>query len=861
MLLKKSLAIVLTVMLSLYVMAGAAVAADEEIERLVLSKNELALEMGNSQSLTATAIYVNGKTEDVTVKTDWTSSSSSIASVYAGTITAKDVGTATLTATYKTKTVVVNVKVTKKVKALTKDKHTINIRTGMSEQVELSAVYQDGTIEDVTKKADWTIDNYAVATVTNGLVKGEVSGTAIITAKFGNQTATIPVSIEIVKRLDPSKAEVSLLLKGKEKIELMATFPDGTVEDVADKAEWSTDKETVADALKGVITGYGAGQATITAKYGTKTATIKVDVDSTKKLEINKQDVFLRVNGTEQLQLKAVYLNGTTDDITSKAEWSSSDTEIADVNKGSVIAHKSGEAVITAKYADKVIKINIDVEVPRRLDVNKEFISLQVAGTEQLKVIATYANGTKDEELASKAEWTSSNPAIADVIKGKITAYKSGEATIKASYGGKTLTILVDVDIPRIITLSKTSVALQIGDTQQLTLKAIYVDGREENVTEQAEWLSASGAIAEVRRGLITGVSTGATSITAKFGTRSTVIPVSIGVIKSMTADQKKLILEKGGSSKIVVTVVYTDGTVKDVTSLAAWTVGDPAVAEVDAGVVNAIGNGKTNITVSFENKTISVPIEVGIAQTLSANPKVLILEKNEIRQVVLTATDSNGVAKNVTNDAEWSSSAPLIADVSAGMVTALANGKATITAKYGGKTITIVVEIEIVEKVVASVRYLSLKSGSKSQIRLQATLSDGKTKDVTDLADWKTSAYKTADVELGLVTGIAYGKTTVTAKYAGKTVSIPVEVDQLKYLKTSEVQIDLVKGETKQVTAIATYTDGSDANVSIPAIWKSSKNLVADVKDGIIKATGKGKATITVSFGGMNTKIVVNVK
>lgn len=68
--------------------AGNAFAADE-ISKLVLNKNELALQVGDTANLTATAIFVSGSTENATVKTDWNSGTPDVASVYAGVVTAK----------------------------------------------------------------------------------------------------------------------------------------------------------------------------------------------------------------------------------------------------------------------------------------------------------------------------------------------------------------------------------------------------------------------------------------------------------------------------------------------------------------------------------------------------------------------------------------------------------------------------------------------------------------------------------------------------------------------------------------------------------------------------------------------------
>src|SRR5690606_18186330 len=72
---------------------------------------------------------------------------------------------------------------------------------------------------------------------------------------------------------------------------------------------------------------------------------------------------------------------------------------------------------------------------------------------------------------------------------------------------------------------------------------------------------------------------------------------------------------------------------------------------------------------------------------------------------------------------------------------------------------------------------------------------------------------------------------------------------------------LNLKVGEQVQVKALATYTDQTEEDVTKPALWVSSKITVVTVKDGIVKANGKGKATITVSYGDKKTKIVVEAK
>lgn len=878
------------------------VSAAEQITQLVLSQNKVSIEKGDSVTLTATAVYDSGRTVDVTTKTSWDNQNSPVASAYLGKITGEQVGTAKIIANYQGQSASVEVEVLKKVKSIVKSKQSLDIRSGDqgAQQVTLDAYFEDGSSkEDVTNKATWTSDNELIATVINGKVVGHSSGSAVITAKYGKHSTTIPVNVDTIKRLEPSKTNFSFLLEDKnqvsEVINLWATYPNSEQpEDVAAKAEWSSDNEAVADYINGKIVAYSAGKATLTAKFGTKTATIKVEVDASMKLELDKQSLFMKTTDKtpQKLVLTAYYATeGTqtdpkiqikTEDVTEKAEWSSSDPSVASVTKGYVSALKTGEAVITAKYGDKSVSITVDVEVPRRIEADSDYVSISTkdktngSNKKQLAVFAHYANGTSDN-VTSKAEWTSSNDSVASISKdGIVTANKAGETTITAKYAGKTVTIQVDVDIPRKLTFGVSSLELQVGGVSELQLKAIYGDeANGEDVTSLAEWSTSSATVAEVRKGKITGVSTGTATVTAKYGNRTVTIPVSVGIVKGLTITKvntggteekvEKLVMKKGDSVKLKLSVNYTAeaGKSEDVTKLAVWSPAESKVAQVDSdGQVKAIGSGKVDISAKFGDKTVKIPVEVDVTDSLTASERTVFMSVEDQVDIKLNPGDSN--SDYVTNQAEWSSSSPSVADVTNGRIKAYKNGRTTITAKYGGKSVSIQVEVDIIEKLEANTRFVQLKTlvkeDSQFQVELTAYLSGGRKVDVTKKAEWKVSSYKVADVSKGNITAVGYGKTSVTAKYGGKSIYIPVEVDQLKYLKTNEVKLEMKPGQEDSIIAKATYLDGKEVDVSVPALWSTSKLQVADVKDGKIKAYGPGRATITVKYAGKSTQVVVNV-
>ncbi|GGH63763.1 hypothetical protein GCM10008014_41480 [Paenibacillus silvae] len=765
---------------------GLAAAAEKELSKIVVSKNEMSLEVGDSGSVTVTGVYSDNTSANVTISSSWTSSDTSVATAYNGSITAKKEGTATITVAYQGQTQPVQIKVTKKVKALSKSVQNLELRTGESKDIVLTATYSDNTTNsDAASSAEWSTSDEKVATVVNGKVTGQSAGTAVITAKLGSQSVTLDVSVEVVKRVDVDKKQVNLLLNKSEVVKLTATYPDGTTKDVTDLAEWTSSNEKVADVLKGNITGYSAGSAVITGKYGTKSVSVDVDVDQTSKLSVEKQSIFFRLsesNKTANVVVTASYPNSSDVNVTDQATWTSSNEKVATVFKGQITAVSAGSTTIKATYSGKTVEVAVDVDTARYLDIKdvNDKLAMSVTGdnrTKKLTANAEYIDASK-EDVTSKATWTSSDAEIVYVSGGELIAYKSGTATITAAYGGKTVKFTVSVDVPDKYEMDKKKATVAVGGTTSAKVLALYGE-TSKDVSEDATWSSSSEKIAEVdSKGVITGVATGKATITAK-----------------------------------------------------------------------------------IEGKTLTLPVEVGMASGLEADVNFVVLSAKETQTVILTGTDGDGNTKDVTADATWKSSNARVADVKKGVITGNSSGKANITAEYGSQKVTIQVEVDVISRITASEPALSLKSGDTVDLTVTATLSDGSERDITDKAEWKTNSYKVAQVTKGKVKALNSGKAKITAKYGGKTVTIALDVDTLKYLQTDKVTLTMKAGDKATVVATATYVDGSEANVSKPALWTSSRIATASVKDGVIQANGKGKATITVSYAGVKTKVTVVVE
>ncbi|MEX2460373.1 MAG: ABC transporter substrate-binding protein [Paenibacillaceae bacterium] len=863
--LQKSIIIGIILLLLPWGWSGKALAASETISRLILSTNELSLEVGDTYSLSAIAIYVSGNTEDVTMLTDWTSSDSMKATVYNGNVIAKEKGISYITATYSGKPVTVTVTVDKKVRSLTKNKTSVSMRVGATEQITLMATYTDGTTANVTTNVNqWSSSNDSVATVSEGLITGVGTGSTTITAKYGTQVVTIPVDIDKVLRLNleqnsVTQNDLTLKVGAHSQIQLMALFEDGAYEDISNKAIWSSDSDSIAYAYKGLITAYKSGEATITASYGTKSVKIVVDVDVTKRLVADPTDAFIHVNDSKSISLKAYYADGTSEVVTTKAKWESDDDSIATVSNGVVSAFSNGTATISASYGGKTTTIAIDVDVARRLDLDSTTMQLNVNANRTAILKATYADGTV-EDVTYRAVWSSDNDAVAIVSKGKVSAISAGQAVITAQFGLNSTKLVVDVDVAKSLTLNKTSVSLRSGKTEALVLTATLADGTSIPVTDKAVWTSDNEAVAYVTNGTISTVSSGQAVISAKYGNKTATITTQVEIPSRLEVNQSDIFMKVSDAQQLNLLAYFSGSSdAVDVTSQAEWTISNDAIAFVSAGLITGVSMGQTTIVGKYGGKSVSITVDVATPRRLTVNKSSIEMRSDIEEQTVVTATYASGETYDVTETAVWSTDNADVATVIKGNITSYKVGHATISAVYGGKKITILVNVDQATVLTANKTILQLQAGVTEQITISANYSDGSSEDITDKAVWKSNS-TIAEVKEGLINAIDKGETKVTASYGDRTVTITVMIGIVASLELSQTSLLMKEGESFPAALSATFKDDTVKDVTGEAVWTSSSDKIAKVSAGVIKAYSSGKAIITVKYGGQTETMTVEV-
>ncbi len=212
----------------------------------------------------------------------------------------------------------------------------------------------------------------------------------------------------------------------------------------------------------------------------------------------------------------------------------------------------------------------------------------------KLKLTGTLAP-KKKADLENWLYWESSDPKVAKVSRGTVTAVSEGVATITAmAING--LSDSVEVRVTAVgLTLNRSSLTLKVGDA--FRLKAKPTSSEAKSLT--GEWLSEDTSVAVVTdSGEVLAAGTGETRVIARLSNGAEAVCRVLVVeepVKSVRLSKSKLSLSVGQQYQLSASVSPSDATDQRL----EWASSDETVATVDsAGNVLAVGPGTAKVGV-----------------------------------------------------------------------------------------------------------------------------------------------------------------------------------------------------------------------------------------------------------------------
>lgn len=236
------------------------------------------------------------------------------------------------------------------------------------------------------------------------------------------------------------------------------------------------------------------------------------------------------------------------------------------------------------------------------------------------------------------------------------------------------------------IVLSSGNVELIVGQSMTLAAETRSAAGATLN-GRTVTWVSANPAVVTVSGGLVTAVSTGTTTVTATAEGQSATAQIAVRPVPvyRVVASPSSLALVVQQTVQVTVQVLDSLDRVLNNRPV-VWSSSATSVASVSSGLVTAVAPGTAIITANVEGVSSSTTVSVTAIPVarIELSRDSLALEVGAVQSVGAVPMAANGSVlpgRVIT----WSSSAPAIATVNDGLVTALGAGTTTITAASEG--------------------------------------------------------------------------------------------------------------------------------------------------------------------------------
>ena len=634
---------------------------------------------------------------------------------------------------------------------------------------------------------------------------------------------------------------------------------------------WSSSNPDVATVKNGKVTLWMAGNTTITLKLSTGVKkefhlTVTDNPITSVKLGIPTSTPF-RIGTRFKMNITVTPSDADITGLT----YTSSDPNVLRINEydGKYIDFellKGGEATLT-------IDTPVGVSEETKFKVYYRPKSIAISGPSDPIYLGDTFEITRT--IVADGEWEDfyyygvSNPDVLEILDdGRMYAKGVGTSQVyiyepdKPNNPKASAFITVKAIPVSSVSLDKTSISLEVGDTDKLTATVLPENAGDKTI----KWSSNNTNVVTVdNNGNLTGIGVGVATIYARSNADSTINATCHVVVNPKTIpvtgislNKSSITLEEKKTETLTATITPSDATNKAIT----WSSSDTTIATVSStGKVTAKKKGTATITATTNNgkkatctvTVIEIPVKsINLDKT---NVELLVGKSTTISATVLPVDAAD---RSVT----WTSSDPSVASIENKIITANKVGTATITATTSnGIKATCIVKVTSNEIAVTGITlsesFFILNEGENKTVVATIMPSNATNKALT----WTSSDSSVASVDQnGKVTALRVGKATITATAVnGQKKACVVEVKApLKSISLSQTSITLKKGEKANLSVIynPSYTT-DDKKVT----WTSDERYIADVSStGEVETYFVGETKIHAKVGNFEAICTVKV-
>jgi trimeric autotransporter adhesin len=594
------------------------------LQSISITPANLSVTVGQTQQLAATGIYSDRSTRDLTSSVTWNSSQPGVVGI-TGTGLASGLGVGSSTITASLGAISGSAAVSVSSFALVSIAVTPNnpsIALGTNQQFVAIGTYSDGSTLNLTRSAAWNSASATIATanasgLTTSASPGQVTVSATVAGIGGSTSLTVTPATLVAITITPA---IPTSPQGTIKqFAATGTFSDGSSQDVTTSVHWTSSNTSVAiisnaSSSQGLATTIATGSSSISATSGSISASTSLTVSTVAlaSITVSPASPSVALGTMQQFTALGNFTDGSTQDLTSSATWSSGSTVVANVSSnGMGTSLASGTSTITAslgKISGSAL-LNITSASVVAVTVNPATAAIPSGVNQTFTAAGTFSDGST-QDLTISVHWSSSAPNVATVSdtpgnNGAATSLSSGSTVINATLG----TVIGSGDLTvtgatlASIQINPQSPSIPTGAGEQFTASGLYSDGSTADLTAMVNWASSLGTVAIVSnasgsQGLAESVSPGSATISASLGpiAGSTTLSVQDRLVSISLAPQNSVIAP-GANQQFTATGISASGLMSDVTNSVLWSSSSPAVAVINsAGLASGEAAGQSVI-------------------------------------------------------------------------------------------------------------------------------------------------------------------------------------------------------------------------------------------------------------------------
>lgn len=527
-----------------------------ELVSISVSPTAHAIHLGSFCKFTATGLYSDGSSKDITSELNW-SSADTTAQIVSNSHGSKGIcisppsGSVNIIATDpltgKSGQSTLSVK-NVKLSSIAVAPEDSSLPLGGRRQFSATGTYRDGTTNDISLSVVWSSSDPSTAAISNdniskGIARGVSNGLAVIKATEPHFRVSGSTTLNVVPPVLSSLAIAPLnptVFAGDNK-SLRATgiYSNGKETDMTSTVVWeSSDTGIAFVGIDGMVETRRPGKVTIRAvdplSRLTRETLLVVTLPVLNKIQVVPGNPSVFIGGSQRFKAIGFFSDSSTKNLTSSTQWATSNRNIVVISDNGIAkALRPGEASISATdtasgISGQTVCRSITPELTS-IRIVPTAPSIHLGRHQVFSALGIFSDG-ETADITESLAWSSSHPSVAVIrskAQGTVSAQTVSEGVTSVSAADPNLGIAGEAILTVMpaqllsIRIDPPDAVLSLGE--RVTFKAIgfYTDGKTKDISGSVDWSSSDDTVVGLinngeSRGVAESMSIGTADIIAE---------------------------------------------------------------------------------------------------------------------------------------------------------------------------------------------------------------------------------------------------------------------------------------------------------------------------------------------------------